>query len=370
MIRKLIHFFRSETVLTVSALAALLSAVFVPPDMQYGSYFDLRVLSLLFCLMAVVAGITKVGAFEVISQQLMERSKNIKMLSIILVLLCFFSAMFITNDVALLTFVPLTIAVLGITREMTLIFVVVLQTVAANLGSMLTPVGNPQNLYLYSYYDMNTLSFLRTTFPLWLLGLVLIIFATLLLIRGGEIQIAFQQKVAITDRRQLLLYLVLFLLCLLTVAGVVPYYVTLGVVVLALLFVDRTLFGHVDYSLLITFICFFIFVGNLSRMDAVRSLVFGLIEGREMLSAIVLSQAISNVPAAVMLSSFTTQGTMLVVGSNIGGLGTLVASLASLISYKLYARSEHAKTGRYMLVFTAINAAFLVMLCLFAIFWY
>ncbi len=279
---RIVRFLKTEPVLCVSAAAALLSMLLVPPSPAYWGYLDFRVLSLLFCLMAVVAGLQSAGVFEVLSQRLCLRANGVRALSLILVLLCFFSSMLITNDVALITFVPFAIGVLGLTGQQELLIpVVVLQTVAANLGSMLTPVGNPQNLYLYSFYEMAPGDFFSLTLPLTGLSLLLLV-PCCLLGKERHLTISFAAKANVTDHRRALLYGVLALVCLLGVFRLLPYQAALAAVLGCMLLWDRPRFRAVDYGLLCTFVCFFIFVGNLGQLGAVRALVSSLLQGREL----------------------------------------------------------------------------------------
>ncbi len=356
-------FVRREPVLLIAALAALVSCFFVPPDRAYMGYMDWRTLALLYCLMTVVIGLRQAGLFAHLAHVLCARAANARVMGLILVMLCFFSAMFITNDVALLTFVPFAVVVLTTAgRQAHLHRVVVLQTVAANLGSMLTPVGNPQNLYLYSRYDLSLGGFLRLTFPLWALSLGLI--ALLCLSIPAERASAFLGEEPGIRKKELWLYLGLFAVCLLTVARLLPWWGMLGIVAVVLFFLDRKLLGKADFLLLLTFAAFFVFAGNLARMEAVDALLRRMLAGREYLTAVLTSQVISNVPAALLLSGFTDQGRELLLGVNVGGLGTPIASLASLIALKLYSHSDHAKPGRFLGEFTAVNFALLVILSL------
>ncbi|MHC1695253.1 MAG: SLC13 family permease [Eubacteriales bacterium] len=364
-LHRLKGFVRSEAVLLISAAAALASAFFVPPSKDYIGYMNFHVLALLFCLMAVVAGIQKAGVLKALSLRLLRRVGHVRQLALVLVLLCFFSSMLITNDVALLTFVPFALIVLecaGLERY--ILPVVVLQTVAANLGSLLTPVGNPQNLYLYSYYKMTLADFMGVTLPITAVSLVLVS-ALCLYFPKTHVDVPIGGEHKVDGGGRLWMYGALFVLSLLTVFGLVPYYITLAVTGAVLLVFDRGIYGHINYSLLLTFVCFFVFVGNMGRIEAVRSFISTLLEGREVVVSALLSQVISNVPAAVMLSSFTSDGKALLAGTNIGGLGTLVASLASLISFRIYCQSPHARRGRYLAVFTAVNAGLLVILLAF-----
>ena len=361
--QKVSVFFRQETVLCVAGLCAVVTAFFVPPSLHYLEYLDFRVLSLLFCLMAVVSGLGQAGLFERLSRRLTAGLKGSRVLVLALVMLCFFSSMIITNDVALLTFVPFAVLTLtGVGQQKQILVTVVLQTIAANLGSMLTPVGNPQNLYLYSYYEMSMGEFFSVTLPVTLLSLVLLAGGCLLL-PNEPVTLPPSEEVRL-DQKRLWRFGALLICCLLTVFRILPWPVMLVVVAAVMLLFDRPLFGRVDYSLLLTFVFFFIFVGNMGEIPAVRELISPLVQGRELWAGLLASQVISNVPAAVLLSTFTEGGRGLLLGVNIGGLGTLIASLASLISYRIYGHTVGARPGRYLAVFTLMNLAALVPLCL------
>ena len=354
-------FIRREPVLIIAALAALLSCFFVPPDAAYAGYPDLRTLALLYCLMTVVAGLRQAGLFAHLAHMLCLRASSVRAMGLLLVLMSFFSAMLITNDVALLTFVPFAVVVLGMAeRKRELIHIVVLQTVAANLGSMLTPVGNPQNLYLYSHYNLGVADFFRISFPVWALSLLLIVLGCLLL-PGERLRVFIGEEPGM-DRRALTLYLALFAVCLLTVLRLIGWPLMLLIVLAVLLALDRRTLLRADFMLLLTFAAFFVFAGNLARMEAVDQLLRRLLAGREYLTALLASQVISNVPAALLLSGFTDQARALLLGVNVGGLGTPIASLASLISLKLYSHADEAHTGRYLLEFTLVNLLFLLLL--------
>lgn len=366
MLEKLRDILKKELVLVIASSAALLSLFFVPPSAAYLAYIDFSVLAILFCLMAVVAGFLQSGFFDFLSEKMLRRYKSSKKISAMLVLLCFFSAMLITNDVALITFVPLSIKIFGSRDQKRLVFLLVLETIAANLGSMLTPIGNPQNLYLYSFYDMNIKEFLHTVFPVCAFGLLLLL-GLLLCGRGGQISLPAQEKPQL-DKRRLCFFGLLFALCIATVLRLVDYRLCLLLCVLALACFERKIFAKIDYALLATFVAFFIFVGNLGRLPVVEALLSQLLVGRELLLGVVVSQVISNVPAAIMLSGFTDNARALLLGVNIGGLGTLIASLASLIAYKLYAKSEGAKPKQFLGTYMALNPLALGCLCLFTMF--
>ncbi|MDB7861106.1 SLC13 family permease [Intestinimonas butyriciproducens] len=349
------RFAKREAVLCIAFFCAVVSMLFVPPDRAYLGYLDIRVLALLFCLMMVVAGLEETGLFQVLAQRLLVGRKRFRILSLALVLLPFFSSMLITNDVALLTFVPFAILMLElIGRQERLAYLVVLQTVAANLGSMATPVGNPQNLFLCSKFEIPMGDFFAVMLPLTavsLLGLC----AAALCVSGEAIEVQFCQARSIENKGLLWLMLVLFGLSLLSVFRVLPYGVLFAVVVLSALFCTRPLFLRVDYGLLATFVCFFLFSGNLGRIPAVRELLTGLLGSNTAMTAGLASQVISNVPAAVLLSGFTEDWRGLLVGTDVGGLGTPIASLASLISLKLYLRSHGSRPGSYLGLFLVVN---------------
>ncbi len=358
---KIRDFVKREITLCAAFLAAVVSCFFVTPDAAYLRYIDWRTLALLYCLMVVVAGLRSAGAFSLLAHVLCRKAKTVRAMGIILVALCFFSAMLVTNDVALLTFVPFAVVVLGLAHQMKeLAWVVVLQTVAANLGSMLTPVGNPQNLYLFSRYDMTIGQFFGATAPIWLLSAALIAGLCLLLPKGS-LSVFLGEKPSL-DKRSLFLYLGLFALCMLVVLRVLTWPVMLGVIVVVLLIFEPRMLKCADFLLLVTFVCFFIFSGNLTRIDAVATLLRRLLSGHELLLGAGLSQVISNVPAAILLSGFTENGSGLLLGVNIGGLGTPIASLASLISLKLYSHAETSKSSHYMAKFLAANFTLLAIL--------
>lgn len=356
-------FIKREPVLLAAAVAAVLSCLLVPPDREYLSYFDLRTLALLYCLMVVVSGLRQAGLFAHMAHIFCRKAGSVRAMGLVLVLLCFFSSMLITNDVALLTFVPFAVVVLGMAdRKGDLIHVVVLQTVAANLGSMLTPVGNPQNLYLYSFYDLSMEEFLSVLYPFSALSLVLLTAACFLL-SNEPLELTLGEAPGIKTGR-LWIYLGLFAVCLLSVARVLTWPWMLALVVLLLLFLDRQTLVRADFMLLMTFSAFFIFAGNMARVDVVADLIRRILAGREYLTSLLASQVISNVPAALLIADFTDQSHALLLGVNIGGLGTPIASLASLISLKLYVHSDHARPGRYLLEFTAGNVLLLLLLSL------
>lgn len=374
MKEKLIHFLKQETVLCAAFTLAIASMLFVHPDKEYAGYVDYRTLAILFCLMGVMAGLQKSGVFRYVAQALLSRVSKSRQLVLILVLLCFFSGMLITNDVALITFVPFTLIVLGMigpeAKQQMLVPVVVLQTIAANLGSMLTPIGNPQNLYLYGKAGISLGAFVLLTLPYASVALLIIFIGCLVQSRAyqGQVKVSFTGETGLSGSRiHLAVYAILFVLALLTVARVIPYGVTLAVTVVSLLLVDRSIFRSVDYSLLLTFVGFFIFIGNIGRLPAFSQMLQQVVSGHEVLVAVAASQIISNVPAALLLSGFTDNLSALIIGVNLGGLGTLIASMASLISYKIIVREESQVKGAYFRYFTEASICFLIIHLVFTL---
>ena len=361
--KSFINFVKKEAVLSVAALLAIVSAFFVPPDIKYAGYTDYRVIVLLFSLMLVVAAFKDVGMFTALGSRLLKHAKSTRSLALILVFLCFFTSMFITNDVALITFVPFAVMMLSMTGQTGLMIpVITLQTIAANLGSMLTPVGNPQNLYLYSTFHIPIQRFILLMLPLSALSALMLFIGVILLKNTPLKNNGTPSEAHISSRFKTAVYIILFLVCTACVVHVIDYPIMLVIVVVTIFLCDRRLFKKVDYYLLLTFVCFFVFIGNMERIPAVSEAMNRLIADRELLLGIGFSQIISNVPAAILLSGFTSNYVPLLYGVNIGGLGTLIASLASIISYRGYCASDGAKKGRYVLVFTIYNLIFLAVL--------
>ena len=355
MLANIRNFIKKETVLVVAAVCAIFTMFLVPPDGLYPGYIDLRVLCLLLCLMAVVAGFQACGAFRWLTRQMLRRGGSGRVLGVLLVLLPFFSSMLVTNDVALLVFVPFTLPLLAqIGCEKAAVPMLVLQTIAANLGSMATPVGNPQNLFLYAAYGLSAGDFFSTVLPLTVLSLICLVAASLPVLPQVLPDIRLE-KVNLEQPKKLAAYGVLFVLCLLTVFRVLHYGILTAIVLVAIAVMEPKQLKHLDFALLATFICFFIVSGNLGRVEAVRNFLQSLLNKNTLLTAVGTSQVISNVPAAVLLSAFTDQWKPLLQGVNIGGLGTPIASLASLITLKLYLRWPNAKAGKFLVVFLIAN---------------
>lgn len=361
------RFIKDEIVLIISFILAVVSAFFVTPNKGYFEYIDFRTLGLLFCLMAVMSGLNNLGVFRFIAEKMLSKVKSISGLSLILGLLCFFSSMVITNDVALITFVPFTITALKISGKMDkLIWIVTIETVAANLGSMLTPIGNPQNLYLFSAYNMSIGDFMSTILPYAFLSLLLVI-ASCLITGKGETNTHSSQDKYSFSKLHIGIFISLFIISLLTVFRVIPCIATVIITLIALLIWDRKTILKIDYSLLLTFVFLFIFIGNLGEIKPINDFLKSIVNGNEVIVGVASSQVFSNVPATILLSKFTNNAHDLLIGVNLGGLGTLIASMASLISFKFIAK-EKISTGKYILVFTVVNIVYLILnLCLWFI---
>lgn len=363
---------RDDPVLAVSVVLAAASCAAVPPDAGYLGYVDLRTIGMLFSLMAVMAGLSRIGVFAAACRRLLAVARGPRRLCLSLVMLAFLSSMLITNDVALVTFVPLALLALSALRsERLTCFTVVMMTVAANLGSMLTPVGNPQNLYLYSASHMGLLEFLALMLPYAVAAAALLVVSVLAFARAGApaggagAPSAVDAPAAIPVSRTLP-WLAVFACALLSVARVLPFQVTVAAALAVGAVFDRGALAHVDYALLATFVAFFIFVGNMGRVEAVDGFIAGMVGGHELAVAVGASQVLSNVPAAILLSGFTSDWRALIVGTNLGGLGTLIASMASLISYKQLSHLLPGAKGRYLAMFTCWNVAFLAVLLVLA----
>lgn len=381
MFTKVKDFFKKETVCCIAFLLAVVSMFFIPPSVNYFSYIDFRVLALLFSLMAVVRGFSSIGVFTRLGTMLLTHVHSLRMLSALFIFLCFFFSMLITNDVALITFVPFTILVLSMAEQKKfLIPVIVLETIAANLGSMLTPLGNLQNLYLYTISGLSIGAFVRIMLPYSFVSAILLLIFILFLpkdtvstataantanstntVTASNTSNVICEAIKARKNSRILFtaYLILFLLCLLTVLHILPYQIMFLLVLTGFLLLDYRVLKDVDYFLLLTFLCFFIFIGNMKQISLVHELISKLLVHHEILMGIGASQIISNVPAAILLSGFTDDYSALLIGVNLGGLGTLIASLASLISFKFYTNSNGNDTRRFLGIFTLYNVIFL-----------
>lgn len=351
---KAISFFKKESVLCISFLLAIISSFFVLPDAQYLSYIDFNTLALLFCLMAAVAGFNEIGLFSLIGNRILSKVTSTRSVTVILTALCFCFSPFITNDVALITFVPLSLNVLtAVNRKSLIPITVILQTIAANVGSSLTPIGNPQNIYIYSISNMSFAEIFITMLPF---AAITIVFSAICVILQPKYKLSYTSSYnKRLDLKSLTVYALLFAVGLLAVFKIINTYIALVIVIAVLLCFNKKILLRVDYSLLLTFVGFFVFVGNMGRTSFFSSQIEGIINGNEITVSAIGSQVISNVPAALLFSGFTDNLKELLIGVNLGGLGTLIASMASLISYRYIAKALPNEKGKYLIIFSVLN---------------
>ncbi|AUB51908.1 citrate transporter [Enterococcus mundtii] len=364
MIKRITSNAKEDGVLTLSFLLAIGTMFIIPPNFNYFSYIDFHTLILLFCLMLIVEGIRQQQFFDYLGNYLITQTKNTRGIILILVFLTFISSMLITNDVALIIFVPFGLLIVERIGMRTLIpLVITLMTIAGNLGSMFTPIGNPQNLYLFAQSQLKLLEFLQLMLPYTLAAAILLVMLIYGRIKNNTIDLANTEEIML-KRTQLIFYFGLFLTCLLAVSGIIPHYVVLVLVSVSILGNNRRLFKQIDYSLLFTFVFLFIFIGNIKQVDVVQAFFEKSVAHHEVSASIFASQLISNVPAALLLSSYTENIKGLIIGTNLGGLGTLIASMASLISYKLVIKQYPEWRKKYLFVFAFYNIVFLIFLWL------
>lgn len=354
-------FIKKNIVMCIALLAAVVTAFVVPPDREYLSYFDYKTLSCLFCVLAVVCALKNISFFYILAKRIVKRFQTARGATVALVYITFIGSMLIANDMALLTFLPLGYFVLKTThKEKYMATTFIMQNIAANLGGMLTPFGNPQNLYLYTKFNIPNVEFMEIMFLPFAISIALITIACVIFIKPEKLEI--EDDGVKLNKPKTALYLVLFALAIAIVFREIPYVIGLVVIPAVLLFTDRKALKMVDYPLLLTFVFFFVFAGNMARIDAVRNLICGLLEKNTLLYGVLSCQVISNVPSAILLSQFTENYRSLLVAVNIGGVGTLVASLASLITFREYVSHNPDKTGYYIIRFSEFNFAFLIIL--------
>ena len=356
-----IRLLKKHTVLCIATFAAIVTCFFVPPSIEYIGYFDFKTLSCLFLTLAVVCALRNIKFFTILARRIVMLTGNLRMLALALVYITFIGSMLIANDMALITFLPLGYFALSVTKqEKYMAYIFILQNISANLGGMLTPFGNPQNLYLYSYFEIPTAEFMGIMLPPFVLAVAMLT-ACCLFLKAVPLAISegFPEKL---NKKRTVLYLILFAFSLLIVFRGIPYWVGLIIIPIILFFADRDALKAVDYPLLLTFVMFFIFAGNMSKIDAVNVLASSLLEKSTLLVSTLSCQIISNVPSAILLSQFTDNYRELLLGVNIGGTGTIIASLASLITFSEYRLLHPGDSKKYFALFTAINFAFLAIL--------
>ena len=354
-------FIRKNIVVIIAAIAALITSIIIPPDSQYITYFDIKTLSCLFCVLAVVCALKNINFFYMLARKIVQLFKNARISVLALVYITFIGSMLIANDMALLTFLPLSYFVLSTTNKKEyMAFAFIMQNIAANLGGMLTPFGNPQNLYLYTKYNIENLEFLSIMAPPFIMSIILITICCVVFVKPEPLSL--DDEKIVVDPIRIVIYVFLFALSIAIVFRGIPYWIGLIVIPAVLLICDRKALLMVDYGLLLTFVFFFIFAGNMARIEVVRESFSLLLEKSTLLVSIVSCQFISNVPSAILLSQFTGNYADLLVGVNIGGVGTIIASLASLITFREYTKHNPGKTGYYLGVFSAFNFGFLIVL--------
>ena len=368
LVKGIFNFLKSNIVMTVALLAAVVTSCIIPPDSNYIGYFDFKTLTCLFCVLAVVCALKNIRFFYILARKIVEVCGNIRTCVLMLVYITFIGSMLIANDMALLTFLPLGYYVLTTTKQEKYMEVTfILQNIAANLGGMLTPFGNPQNLYLYSFFEIDNFEFMGIMAPCFVVAIVLITLCCLIFIKPERVVLQ-KQKVNLPPQKTII-YLLLFAYSILIVFRSIPYWTGIIVIPLFLLFMDRDALKAVDYPLLLTFVFFFVFAGNMARIDVVREFFSYLLSKNTLVVSVLSCQVISNVPSAVLLSQFTNNYADLLVGVNIGGAGTLIASLASLITFREYAKHNPTKFKHYIVTFSLFNFGFLAVLTLFALVW-
>lgn len=359
-------FLRKNVVMLVALLAAVVTMFFVPPDGEYLGYFDVKTLTCLFCVLAVVCALKNIQFFYILAQQIVRCFRNARLSILALVYITFIGSMLIANDMALLTFLPLGYLVLSSTgKQKYMAFTFIMQNIAANLGGMLTPFGNPQNLYLYTKFEIPTAEFMQIMLLPFVVSVVLITVCCLIFVKPEPLEIKAKKPSLPVGRT--VLYLALFALSIAIVFRGISYGIGLVVIPLVLLFADRRALKAVDYPLLLTFVFFFIFSGNMARIEVVRRIFSALLEKSTLLMSVLSCQFISNVPTAILLSQFTENYRELLLGVNIGGVGTLISSLASLITFREYTSHNPGKIGYYLSRFSLFNFAFLIILVLFVL---
>ena len=361
--QRLKSFVKTNVVMLIAALAAIVTSVIIPPDKEYIGYFDFKTLACLFSVLAVVCALRNIRFFYTLAKAIIRRFRNAKICILALVYITFIGSMLIANDMALLTFLPLGYFILHATgKEKYMAFTFIMQNIAANLGGMLTPFGNPQNLYLYTKFNIPDLEFVSIMLIPFIVSMALITFFCLVFVKSEPLEI--EERAASLPVMRTLVYLLLFALSILIVFRLIPYYVGLIVIIVSLLFLDRLALRQVDYGLLFTFVFFFIFSGNMARIGVVRDFLSMLLEKNTLVFSALSCQFISNVPSAILLSQFTDNYRHLLLGVNIGGVGTMISSLASLITFREYSKQSPGHTAMYILKFSIFNFAFLGILIL------
>lgn len=356
--RKILLFLKKEIVLSIATILAIVTCFFVPIDKEYLNYFDWNTLMSLFCMLAVVAGLKKTNVFDKLSKKMISLFHDRRTVIYALVFGTFFFDMIVANDMSLITFLPLTYLVLHKTKnDKYLSFTFIMQTIAANMGGMVTPYGNPQNLYLYSHYNIPTLEFVSILL-VQSITIAILLAICCSFVKNEPLKLNEGKKLHL-DKKRLYIYIVLFVLVILSIFRVIPHVIVLATVIITIFITDRTVFKKVDYALLATFCVFFVFSGNIARIGIIKEIISSIVSKNTLVAGIVSCQFISNVPTAIFLSKFTTNYKELLISVNIGSLGIIISSLASLITLKEFLKHQRRNFAKYMLMFTAFNTLFL-----------
>lgn len=359
--KKIIEFMKKEVVLTIAIILMIVTCFFVPISKEYLEYFDYKTLVSLFCMLAVVAGLKKTNVFEIVSRKMISLFHTRRSIIFVLVFGTFFFDMIVANDMSLITFLPLTYIVLSSTgNDKYLAFTFIMQTIAANMGGMITPYGNPQNLYLYSYYNIDTVEFFSILIT-YTCAVAVLLFICISFVKNDKLELKNKENIVV-DKKRLIVYAVLFVLVILAIFRVISHSITLAICVVAICFTDITVFKKVDYALLATFCVFFVFSGNMAKIEVVKNFIADIVVKHTLLAGIVSCQFISNVPTAIFLSKFTNNYKDLLISVNIGSLGIIISSLASLITLKEFVKRQRENVRIYLLMFTFFNTLFLVTL--------
>ncbi len=361
---KVLNFVKKNTVTVIAFCGAIITSIFVPVDRAYAGYFDYKTLTCLFCVLAVVCALKNINFFFMLARKVVRLFKNARLSILALVYITFIGSMLIANDMALLTFLPLGYLVLTATgKEKYMAFTFIMQNIAANLGGMLTPFGNPQNLYLYTKFNIPNMEFMKIMAPPFVLSVALITVCCIIFVKPEPLTLP-DEKINL-DKKKTAIYLFLFAFAIAIVFRGIPYWIGLIVIPIVLFFTDREALKNVDYPLLFTFAFFFVFSGNMARIEVIRKFFSMLMEKSTLIFSTLSCQCISNVPSAILLSQFTKNYPDLLVGVNIGGVGTLIASLASLITFREYTKHNPGKAGKYIVEFSLFNFGFLIVLLAF-----
>lgn len=364
---KIYKLIKENMITSIIIVITLITMLFVPIDKEYLTYFDFKTLGALYCIIMVIEGLKKTSFFNILSRKFIYIFKNTRSVILALIISTFVCDLFLANDMSLITILPLTCLILTSTNnEKYLAFTLILQNIAANMSGMITPHGNPQNLYLYSYYNIPTLEFIKILLPQFILVLSLLIILPLIFVKKESLTLKKENDTKINTKK-IIIYLIMFLMSLLTIIRIIPLKISMIVLTILTFIIDKKVFRTMDWDLLLTFIAFFIFSGNVSRIEPIRNILTYMVDKNVLLTGILSCQFISNVPTAILLSNFTNDYKNLVISVNIGSLGTLISSLASLITLKMYLKVKNDDLAGYILKFTVISVTFLIIIGLFTL---